>query len=146
MIRSGVLQRLPILPELLMQPAARQLIRYIIAGLGVTQLSTAIYASLVTYLALAPLMANVGSTACGLCVGYAVHSRWTFAGGAEDREHAKIGRFLLGALVAFLINSFWVWLLVSYYHLPPLAPIPLMMVATPGVSFLLNRYWVFRAA
>jgi hypothetical protein len=30
--------------------------------------------------------------------------------------------------------------------LPPLAPVPLMMLATPWISFLLNRYWVFRAA
>ena len=29
--------------------------------------------------------------------------------------------------------------------LPPLAPVPLMMAATPIMSFLLNRYWVFKA-
>ena len=48
--------------------------------------------------------------------------------------------------LAFAINSLWVWLLVSNLHLPPLAPIPLMMGATPLMSFLLNRYWVFKAA
>ena len=29
--------------------------------------------------------------------------------------------------------------------LPPLAATPLMMAATPILSFLLNRYWVFKA-
>lgn len=146
MIRHGVLQRLPIIPDLLMQPAARQLIRYAIAGLCVTQFAAAIYASLVTYFALAPLKANLVSTGCGLCAGYLVHSRWSFAGGSATSEYGKIGRFLLSSSIAFVINSFWVWLLVSTYHLPPLAPIPLMMIATPGFSFLINRHWVFKAA
>jgi putative flippase GtrA len=39
-----------------------------------------------------------------------------------------------------------VWFLVSTLHLPPLAPVPFMILATPWISFLLNRHWVFRAA
>ena len=87
------------------------------------------------------------STAFGLCAGYLAHSRWSFAGAAgAAAEHAKVGRFLLSALLAFIVNSTWVWLLVSILRLPPLTPVPLMMFVTPWMSFLLNRYWVFRAA
>jgi putative flippase GtrA len=134
------------LPAFLRRPATKQLLRYAIAGFGVTQFAAAIYSVLVLYFGVAPLEANVASTACGLCAGYLVHSRWSFAGGAESAEHAKIARFLVTALVGFLVNSIWVWLLVTVVKLPPLAPLPLMMFATPWVSFLLNRYWVFKAA
>jgi len=111
----------------------------------VTQFAAAIYSVLVLYFGVVALAANVASTACGLYAGYLVHSRWSFAGGVESAEPAKIARFLVTALVGFLLNSMWVWLLVTMAKLPPLAPLPLMMFATPWVSFLLNRHWVFRA-
>ena len=134
------------LPAVFRKPGARQLVRYAIAGFCLTQFATAIYSILVFYLRIEPLIANVASTACGLIAGYLVHSRWSFAGGVATGEHGKVLRFLLTSFVAFLVNSGWVWLLVSELNLPPLAPVPLMMFATPWVSFLLNRHWVFRAA
>ena len=133
------------LPAFFRKPGTKQLLRYVIAGLGVTQFAAAIYSLLVLYFSVAALEANVASTACGLCAGYLAHSRWSFAGGAESAEHAKIARFLVTALVGFLVNSTWVWLLVTMAKLSPLAPLPLMMFATPWISFLLNRHWVFRA-
>ncbi|HEX5237110.1 MAG TPA: GtrA family protein [Sphingomicrobium sp.] len=138
--------RWPFLADLLASPAARQLVRYAFAGFCVTQLAAGIYSALVLSLAMRPLEANVASTVCGLAIGYAIHSRWSFAGASADAEHAKIARFLLTSLLAFVVNSAWVFLLVSVMHLPPLAPVPLMMFATPWLSFLLNRHWVFRAA
>lgn len=146
MMRLSAVQRFPLIAELAAQSATRQLLRYAIGGFAVTQFAASIYAALVLFAKLVPLQANVASTGCGLLAGYLVHSRWSFAGGGATNEYGKVGRFLLSSAIAFAINSFWVWLLVSFYHLPPLAPIPLMMVATPGLSFLLNRYWVFQAA
>ena len=134
------------LESVLARPAARQLLRYVIAGLCVTQFAAFIYSACVLWLGIVPLQANVVSTACGLVVGYCVHSRWSFAGGAADAEYAKVMRFLFTSFVAFLANMTWVWLLVSVMRMPPLAPVPFMMFATPWISFLLNRYWVFRAS
>ena len=125
--------------------ATRQLVRYAIAGFCVTQFAAAVYSAIIYFGGLDPLVANSLSTICGLCAGFLVHSRWSFAVGGSDSEHLQIGRFLLASLIAFLINSFWIWLLVRVLHMSPYAPVPLMMVATPCVSFLLNRYWVFRA-
>jgi putative flippase GtrA len=143
-IRTGA--NLIPLSSLLARPGARQLVRYVIAGLCVTQFAAAVYSALVLFARVDALQANVVSTSCGFCAGYLAHSRWSFAGGAAAPEHAKIGRFLLTSLLAFLINSAWVWLLVSAMRLPPLTPVPLMMLVTPWGSFLLNRHWVFRAA
>jgi putative flippase GtrA len=135
------------LSRVLARPGARQLIRYAFAGLCVTQFAAAIYSGLVLFLHVNALQANVVSTAFGLCAGYLVHSRWSFAGAAgAAAEHAKVARFLLSSLLAFIVNSAWVWLLVSILQLPPLTPVPLMMFVTPWISFLLNRHWVFRAA
>ena len=135
------------LSRVLAKPGARQLVRYAIAGFCVTQFAAAVYSVLVLFLHVNALQANVVSTAFGLCAGYLAHSRWSFAGAAgAAAEHAKVGRFLLSSLLAFIINSAWVWLLVSTLQLPPLTPVPLMMFVTPWISFLLNRHWVFRAA
>lgn len=135
------------LSRVLARPGARQLVRYAVAGLCVTQFAAAIYSALVLFVHVHALQANVVSTAFGLCAGYLAHSRWSFAGTAgAAAEHAKVARFLLSSFLAFIVNSAWVWLLVSTLQLPPLTPVPLMMFVTPWISFLLNRYWVFRAA
>jgi putative flippase GtrA len=131
--------------QLLAHPASRQLIRYVIAGLLVTQFATLIYSMLVVQHVM-PYLANVGSTTCGLVVGYTVHSRWSFKDGRKDSETLQLGRFLTASAVAFAINNFWIFLTVKQLGLGPLAPVPLMMAATPILSFLLNRYWVFKAA
>jgi putative flippase GtrA len=133
------------LSDLLARPATKQLIRYAIAGFCVTQFAACIYSALVLFLRVNPLGANVASTACGWCAGYLAHSRWSFADGQANGEYATAGRFVLSSLFAFLVNTTWVWLLVSTFRLPPLTPVPLMMFVTPWISFLLNRYWVFRA-
>lgn len=139
------MNRVLALPNLFTMSATRQLIRYAIAGFCVTQFAAGVYSAIIYFGGLDPLVANSLSTICGLCAGYLAHSRWSFAVGTSDSEHLQIGRFLLASLIAFLINSFWIWLLVRVLHMSPYAPVPLMMLATPVVSFLLNRYWVFRA-
>jgi putative flippase GtrA len=131
---------------LMARPGTKQLIRYAIAGFCVTQFSALIYSILAMFAHVAPLMANGCSTACGVIVGYLVHDRWSFADGGADNDVAKLGRFLATTLLGFAVNSLWVWLLVTRLHFAPLAPVPLMMFATPWVSFFINRYWVFKAA
>jgi putative flippase GtrA len=133
------------LPEFLARRATRQLMRYAIAGFCVTQCAAFIYSAIVLFRHVPPLQANVMSTVCGWCAGYVVHSRWSFAGGEARDEYSTVGRFVLTSSFAFLVNTGWVWLLVSVLHLSPLAPVPMMMFVTPWVSFLLNRYWVFKA-
>jgi Predicted membrane protein len=139
-------QRSPRLAGLIALPATRQLLRYAFAGLCVTQFAACIYSGAVLVLRTEPVVANMLSTALGLVVGYFVHSRWSFATGSAERDGWQIGRFLLASAIGFLINSMWVLLLTKTLHLSPLAPVPLMMVATPWISFLLNRRWVFKTA
>lgn len=131
--------------RLFASPAFRQLCRYVLAGFCVTQLAAFIYSVLVFHFAVAPLRANIVSTSVGLGIGFLVHNRWSFAGGAAKTETGKLARFMLTSLVALSVNSLWVWLLVSELRLSPLAPVPMMMFVTPWVSFFVNRHWVFKA-
>ena len=91
-----------------------------------------------------PLFANAISTACGIVVGYLVHSRWSFRAGAGD-EAAMALKFLVAAGAAFALNSLWVWLAVHALHLPAWTPVTGMVFATPLASFAVNRWWVFAA-
>lgn len=135
------------LPPFVRSDAFAQLVRYGIAGLGVTALSTMVYSAAAVAAGIAPLLANLCGYAVGLVVGYLVHSRWSFGARPEgDGEAATIARFVGATLFGFGLNSFWVWLLTGVLHLPPLAPVPAMIGVTPILSFLINRYWVFRAA
>ncbi len=127
---------------LLRHEAFGQLFRFAIAGVGVTLFAAAIYLIAATALHVPPLIANTISTACGVCVGYLVHSRWSFRAQGES-ESVMVGRFLLAAAGAFALNSFWVWLAVHGFHLPAWTPVTGMIFATPLASFAVNRYWVF---
>ncbi len=126
-------------------PGAKQLVRYAIAGFCVTQAAALLYSFLAVSGHLTPLDANAASTSCGIFVGYLVHNYWSFQGGAAKSHASKVARFALTTLLAFLFNSFWVWILVLELHWPPLTPVPIMMFVTPWISFLFNRLWVFKA-
>ena len=123
-----------------------QLARFAVGGLGVTLFAAGVYTAAAMIFDVPPLIANTISYVFGLIVGYAVHSRWSFAADTESEEGGMIARFLMASGCAFALNSFWVWLTTSLLGLSPLAPVPLMIGVTPFASFLLNRYWVFRVA
>jgi putative flippase GtrA len=123
-----------------------QLVRFAIAGLGVTLFSVLVYVGFAYGLRLHPLAANTFSYAAGLAAGYTVHSRWSFRTEERGQEGTMVLRFLVASGFAFTLNSFWVWITTIMLHLSPLAPVPAMMFVTPLASFVLNRWWVFRAA
>ncbi len=100
------------LDEFAASEAFRQLVRFVVAGMAVTLFSAAIYTAVV-HVGVAPLAANVVSHGCGMAVGYAVHSRWSFNADTDGGERAMIVRFLLASGFAFLLNSFWVWLAID---------------------------------
>jgi putative flippase GtrA len=123
-----------------------QLVRFGIGGLGVTLFGTLVYSAFAGGLHVHPLLANLFSYCAGVVASYTVHSRWSFRAGGKGEEGAMMLRFLVASGFAFALNNFWVWLLTLELHLSVYAPVPLMMMVTPLASFVLNRWWVFRAA
>ena len=130
------------LRPLLTSEAFGQLVRFAVAGVGVTLFAATIYLACAVGLHVPPLFANTISTALGVMVGYCVHSRWSFRAGDGD-ERAMIVKFLVAAGGAFALNSFWVWLAVHALGLPSWTPVTGMVFVTPLASFAINRYWVF---
>jgi len=121
-----------------------QLVRFAVAGVGVTLLSAMIYIGAAVPLHVNPFVATALSHVVGVLAGYAIHSRWSFR--SEEGDAATVLRFTIASGVSFALNSLWVWGATNGLHLSAWAPVPAMVFVTPLASFAINRYWVFRAA
>lgn len=124
---------------------AGQVARFGVVGVLAAAVNIGVYWLGVEMLGIAANLAwGIGFVAA-LLIGYPLQSGWSFGGhGGERNVLASGGRYLVVALIGLAINSFWVFMLVSHFGLPTWAPIPLVLAVTPGVVFLLTRYWVFR--
>jgi len=122
--------------------AMTQLLRFAVAGLGVTAFSIVIYLFYAMVLHADPLLANAVSHGAGVALGYSLHSRWSFRESATQNA-ASLWRFAIASGLAFALNSLWVWIGTGLLALPGWAPVPAMMFVTPLTSFALNRWWVF---
>ena len=121
-----------------------QLVRYGITGLFASFVNIGIYHACVKLGGMHPNLAWTVGFLGAACAGYVTHSQWSFKGhGGRDRQHIRIGRFMIVSLISFSLNSLWVWLLVEHYHLPIWAPYPPVLCVTPLAVFWLNRQWVF---
>ena len=123
-----------------------QFARFVLAGAVVAALGVGVYAIVALVLRWNPQLANLLSYLVAVVTGYALHSQWSFRGHSGRRTHVMKIRFLCVSLVSYALNSFWVWLVYAQFNLGRAAPILPMVFVTPGVTFLLNRQWVFRSA
>jgi putative flippase GtrA len=121
-----------------------QLARFIVSGAIVTALGVGVYAAVAVALKWNPQLGNFLAYVFAVATGYVMHSRWSFKDHGADRDHRTKVRFVIVSLVSYALNSFWVWLLYSRLQLGRAAPILPMVFVTPGVTFFLNRQWVFR--
>ena len=121
-----------------------QLARFVVSGALVTALGVAVYAIVALLLRWNPQLGNFLAYVVAMAAGYMMHSRWSFRDHGSERTHSTKVRFLVVSLVSYALNTFWVWLLYSKLQLGRAAPIAPMLFATPAVTFILNRQWVFR--
>ena len=121
-----------------------QLMRYAITGGFVTALGAGLYWVTATFFGVAPLLANLFAYLIAVATGYVLHSRWSFRDhGTRDNPARTTSRFLVVSLVSFGLNSLFVWVLTGPLGGPTWWPVLPMLFVTPGVTFLLNRHWVF---
>ena len=119
-----------------------QLARFLVSGVVVTLLGVAVYALVALVLHWHPQIGNFLAYVAAAGTGYVMHSRWSFRGHGERSGGTPL-KFLVVSLVSLALNSFWVWLFTGPLHLGPAWPIAPMVFATPAVTFVLNRQWVF---
>lgn len=118
--------------------------RFVIGGGVVAMVTVVVYWALAIPLGVAPLAANLIAYLTQLVLGYHVHRVFSFkAGRATGRLGERPLRYVLASLGAFAMNSAWVWLLTEPAQLPAWTPIIPMVLATPVVTFWVNRHWVF---
>lgn len=77
-------------------------------------------------------------------VSYAAHGRFSFKDhGARDNPARRNMRFFLVNVGGFLVNQFWVWLLVKHLGGPTWWPTVPFVLVTPWLTFALHRKWVY---
>lgn len=137
------------LDKALADPEARaafwQLARYGIIGALITAGGQAIYLVLAETRTTSPLVAIAIAWIAGVIVGYFAHGWISFAGHGERDDHgAMSSRFVAVNIIGYLINSFWVWLLVEHLAGPNWWPVVPNVALTPLMTFWLHRHWTFR--
>lgn len=132
----------------LRDPQARetlaQLVRYGAIGAAITILGQLVYYVLAESRTTSPLVAIAIAWIVGVVVGYFAHGWISFRGHGERDDHARIGaRFAAVNVVGYVLNSFWVWLLVERLDGPTWWPIVPNIVLTPLMTFVLHRRWTY---
>ena len=124
--------------------AFAQLVRYGVIGAGITILGQLIYYGLAESRLTSPLVAIAIAWIVGVIVGYFAHGWISFRGHGERDDHARIGtRFVVVNIVGYLLNSFWVWLLVERLDGATWWPIVPNVLLTPLMTFALHRRWTY---
>jgi putative flippase GtrA len=122
------------------------MIRFGIVGGFSTLLYAIVYWPLATYV-MPPVAAVVVAFAIAVCVGYVLHSRWSFRGhGRRERTAREQTRFLIVQSIGLALNAAFTWVLTgpsSLFHGPTWWPLVPAVIVTPLATFVLNRQWVF---
>ncbi|WP_336968247.1 GtrA family protein [Sphingobium aromaticiconvertens] len=119
-------------------------LRFAINGGGVALVAVATYCLCAIILGWAPLLANFVAYLTQLVLGYQMHRVYSFR--QSDAHFPGIVRYLVMSVAAFALNSLWVWLLTGLLGWANWTPIIMMVAATPVMTFVVARHWVFRAA
>lgn len=123
---------------------AAQAIRYAFAGLVITVTFSAAYWAVTELLGIDPMVSLTIVFLVFTAISYFTHGAFSFRGhGARDRQHVRASRFLIVNIIGFMLNQFFVWLLVKHLGGPTWWPIVPFILVTPWVTFALHRRWVF---
>ena len=89
-------------------------------------------------------LANTLAAVIAGLTGYVVHSRWTFGHTNDSGGGAAAqARYVVVSLLCYGLNSLWVWLFVHRLGLGVTPSIVPMVLVTPWLGFVLNRFWTF---
>lgn len=126
------------------QAVLLQLVRFGLTGGLLTLLVAGGYWILADGFGVEPMLSMTINYLLFTGLGYFLHSRWSFKGhGSRDRPAARTARFFTVNTTGFLLNQFFVWLLVKHLGGPVWWSVIPVVLVTPVVTFSLNRRWVF---
>jgi putative flippase GtrA len=121
-----------------------QVVRFGLTGLLLTLLVAGGYWIAADLLGVEPMLSMTLNYLVFTGLGYFLHSRWSFKGhGSRDRTAMRTTRFFTVNTLGFLLNQFFIWLLVKHLGGPVWWSVVPIVLVTPLVTFSLNRRWVF---
>lgn len=119
-----------------------QLIKFLLVGVFNTALGYAVIFSCMYLLALSAVLSNVIGYSAGLIFSYTLNRTVTFKNISKSKT--DIFRFLLVFLVAYFVNLFVLLFLIRVTGFNEGVAQVLAGLVYVMVSFLLNKYYVFR--
>ncbi len=123
---------------------ALQAARYGLAGLVITLLFSASYWAVTEIAGVDPMVSLAIVFLVFSGISYVTHGAFSFRGhGVRDRHHIRASRFVIVNVAGFLLNQFFVWLLVKHLGGPTWWPIIPFIFVTPWITFALHRRWVY---
>jgi putative flippase GtrA len=94
-----------------------KIVRYIISGIAATFTNLCMLFALVHFLYVQYLVASIGAFIFGFCVSFILQKFWTFNNREWSRAHFQLTLYLMVALVGLLINTFLIYIFVSWLNL-----------------------------
>ena len=121
-----------------------QAARYGFAGSVITVLFSLSYWAVTDLLGIDPMVSLTLVFLVFSGVSYVAHGTFSFRGhGSRDQQHIRATRFLFVNIIGFLLNQFFVWMLIKQLGGPTWWPIIPFIFVTPWVTFALHRRWVY---
>lgn len=93
------------------------------------------------WLAVELYLANLIGYLCAVGVSFIGHSKLTFQ---VSMNHALFKRFCLMSVTTFLLSELLLWLLESGLQLQARIVMMVVVITIPLISYLLNKFWVYR--
>lgn len=118
----------------------RQVLTFIVAGITTNAVLYGAYL-LLTALGVGHKTSMSLLFATGTLCGYLLNRRWTFRHGGRIGESA--GRYFGTYAFAYLLNIAAMFLLVDLAHFSHRAVMLALIVVTAGLTFVLQKRWVF---
>jgi len=140
-------EQLPLATLAARLPWAAQFIRFGSVGGLATLIHVAAYVGFVESFGITPIAANVSAFAIAVIMSFVGHASWTFR--QEYRQsgratHVLFARFVISAVLGLLLNTLFVFVVVTWLGLAYGWAIPCFIFVTPVVLFALNKLWVFQ--
>ncbi|NIF76620.1 GtrA family protein [Paraburkholderia sp. Cy-641] len=122
----------------------KQLVRFLLVGAFNTGFGYCIIFFCMYALKLAPEFSNFIGYAIALGVSYVLNRRFTFE--SKSKRRGEVARFLVVFLIAYVSNLLLLIFLVRVVQIDKGVSQILSGVLYVGLSFLMNKYYVFKTA
>ncbi|MFT6967067.1 MAG: putative flippase GtrA [Marivirga sp.] len=115
------------------------------AGVGgiATGLHAAVFFILINLITVSPQYSNFFAYLIAVSVSYFGHKKITF-NKLDNSDASTVTKFLATSMFGFLLNAFWVFIVVDLLVFNSNFSLIGICFLTPSISFILMNSWVFR--